>query len=187
MWQRNEILRRSASLPNANGAMPPRLAWSGAAHDRNLVLSSLVDRLAHNYRVVCFDRPGVRYSDRPCTRILDGHNASSLTLFAPRAVKLSIHWVSERARATADCCRWPAGSCLGRSFGYPSRHGMPKLSQLLAKASFASASSKQKRVPTSAGSIDQSTLLPLAMREASPSSRCPQNETGVPLRPLRTT
>jgi len=125
--------------------MPPRLAWSGAAHDRNLVLSSLVDRLAHNYRVVCFDRPGVRYSDRPCTRILDGHNASSLTLFAPRAVKLSIHWVSERARATADCCRWPAGSCLGRSFGYPSRHGMPKLSQLLAKASFASASSKQKR------------------------------------------
>ncbi|MET3997861.1 pimeloyl-ACP methyl ester carboxylesterase [Bradyrhizobium sp. JR7.2] len=36
---------------------------------QDLVLSGLVDRLAHNYRVVCFDRPGFGYSDRPRTRI----------------------------------------------------------------------------------------------------------------------
>ncbi|UPK30963.1 alpha/beta fold hydrolase [Bradyrhizobium sp. 195] len=36
---------------------------------QDLVLSGLVDRLAQNYRVVCFDRPGFGYSDRPRTRI----------------------------------------------------------------------------------------------------------------------
>ncbi|MCJ9701741.1 MULTISPECIES: alpha/beta fold hydrolase [unclassified Bradyrhizobium] len=36
---------------------------------QDLVLSGLVDHLAHNYRVVCFDRPGFGYSDRPRTRI----------------------------------------------------------------------------------------------------------------------
>src|SRR4051812_46426991 len=36
---------------------------------QDLVLSGLIDRLAHNYRVVCFDRPGFGYSDRPRTRI----------------------------------------------------------------------------------------------------------------------
>ncbi|UPK24349.1 alpha/beta fold hydrolase [Bradyrhizobium sp. 195] len=36
---------------------------------QDLVLSGLVDRLAQNYRVVCFDRPGFGYSHRPRTRI----------------------------------------------------------------------------------------------------------------------
>jgi len=36
---------------------------------QDLVLSCLVDRLAQNYRVVCFDRPGFGYSHRPRTRI----------------------------------------------------------------------------------------------------------------------
>ena len=36
---------------------------------QDLVLSGLVDHLAHNYRVGCFDRPGFGYSDRPRTRI----------------------------------------------------------------------------------------------------------------------
>ena len=36
---------------------------------QDLILSGLVDRLAQNYRVVCFDRPGFGYSHRPRTRI----------------------------------------------------------------------------------------------------------------------
>jgi pimeloyl-ACP methyl ester carboxylesterase len=36
---------------------------------QDLVLSGPVDRLARNYRVVCFDRPGFGYSQRPRTRI----------------------------------------------------------------------------------------------------------------------
>jgi pimeloyl-ACP methyl ester carboxylesterase len=36
---------------------------------QDLVLSGLVDRLAHHYRVVCFDLPGFGYSHRPRTRI----------------------------------------------------------------------------------------------------------------------
>jgi pimeloyl-ACP methyl ester carboxylesterase len=36
---------------------------------QDLILSGLVDRLAHHYRVVCFDRPGFGYSQRPRTRI----------------------------------------------------------------------------------------------------------------------
>jgi pimeloyl-ACP methyl ester carboxylesterase len=36
---------------------------------QDLILSGLVDRLAKNYRVVCFDRPGFGYSHRPRTRI----------------------------------------------------------------------------------------------------------------------
>jgi pimeloyl-ACP methyl ester carboxylesterase len=36
---------------------------------QDLILSGLIDRLAHNYRVVCFDRPGFGYSHRPRTRI----------------------------------------------------------------------------------------------------------------------
>jgi pimeloyl-ACP methyl ester carboxylesterase len=36
---------------------------------QDLILSGLVDRLAHYYRVVCFDRPGFGYSQRPRTRI----------------------------------------------------------------------------------------------------------------------
>jgi pimeloyl-ACP methyl ester carboxylesterase len=36
---------------------------------QDLILSGLVDRLARNYRVLCFDRPGFGYSHRPRTRI----------------------------------------------------------------------------------------------------------------------
>jgi pimeloyl-ACP methyl ester carboxylesterase len=36
---------------------------------QDLVLSGLVDRLALHYRVLCFDRPGFGYSQRPRTRI----------------------------------------------------------------------------------------------------------------------
>jgi pimeloyl-ACP methyl ester carboxylesterase len=36
---------------------------------QDLILSGLVDQLARDYRVVCFDRPGFGYSQRPRTRI----------------------------------------------------------------------------------------------------------------------
>lgn len=45
---------------------------------QDLVLSGLVDCLAHNYRVVCFDRPGFGYSDRPRTRIWTATTQASL-------------------------------------------------------------------------------------------------------------
>ena len=45
---------------------------------QDLVLSGLVDRLAHNYRVVCFDRPGFGYSHRPRTRIWTAKTQASL-------------------------------------------------------------------------------------------------------------
>ncbi|WP_247348738.1 MULTISPECIES: alpha/beta hydrolase [unclassified Bradyrhizobium] len=45
---------------------------------QDLVLSGLVDRLPHNYRVVCFDRPGFGYSDRPRTRIWTATTQASL-------------------------------------------------------------------------------------------------------------
>src|SRR3954451_13807001 len=48
---------------------------------------------------------------------------------------------------------------------------MPKLSQARANDSLAFVSSKQKRVPTSARSIHQSTLVPFAMRQASTRNR----------------
>ncbi|WP_409363845.1 alpha/beta fold hydrolase, partial [Bradyrhizobium liaoningense] len=48
-------------------AVPPRLAWS-----------CFIDRLAHNYRVVCFDRPGFGYSDLPRTRIWTPTTQASL-------------------------------------------------------------------------------------------------------------
>ena len=67
--------------------------------------------------------------------------------------------------------REPAGSVGGFLFGYPSRQAMPKWSQVIAKASFALASSKQKRVPISARSVCQLTLFSLAMRKASPRSK----------------
>src|SRR5215218_3656617 len=60
---------------------------------------------------------------------------------------------------------------LGGPLVYPSLQGMPKLSQVSANDSFALASSKQKRVPTSARSIHQSALAPFAMRDASPRSK----------------
>ena len=46
-------------------------------------------------------------------------------------------------------------------FRYASTHGTAKFSQIEAKLFFASASSKQKRVPLSACSIHQSTLFPM--------------------------
>ena len=45
---------------------------------QDLVLSGLVDRLAHDHRVVCFDRPGFGYSDRPRTRIWTPTTQASL-------------------------------------------------------------------------------------------------------------
>ncbi|MDI3567219.1 alpha/beta fold hydrolase [Bradyrhizobium sp. Arg816] len=45
---------------------------------QDLVLSGLVDRLAHKYRVICFDRPGFGYSDRPRTRIWTPTTQASL-------------------------------------------------------------------------------------------------------------
>ena len=45
---------------------------------QDLILSGLVDRLAHNYRVVCFDRPGFGYSHRPRTRIWTATTQASL-------------------------------------------------------------------------------------------------------------
>jgi pimeloyl-ACP methyl ester carboxylesterase len=36
---------------------------------QDLILSGLVDRLAQEHRVVCFDRPGFGYSHRPRTRV----------------------------------------------------------------------------------------------------------------------
>jgi predicted alpha/beta-fold hydrolase len=36
---------------------------------QNFMISGLVDRLAHDNRVVCFDRPGFGYSQRPRSRI----------------------------------------------------------------------------------------------------------------------
>jgi pimeloyl-ACP methyl ester carboxylesterase len=45
---------------------------------QDLILSGLVDRLADRYRVVCFDRPGFGYSDRPRTRIWTPTTQASL-------------------------------------------------------------------------------------------------------------
>ncbi|AHY49344.1 alpha/beta hydrolase [Bradyrhizobium japonicum] len=45
---------------------------------QDLILSGLVDRLAHNFRVICFDRPGFGYSDRPRTRIWTATTQASL-------------------------------------------------------------------------------------------------------------
>ena len=36
---------------------------------QDLILSGLVDRLAQYCRIICFDRPGFGYSQRPRTRI----------------------------------------------------------------------------------------------------------------------
>ena len=47
---------------------------------QDLILSGLVDSLANNYRVVCFDRPGFGYSQRPRTRVWTA--SAQATLFA---------------------------------------------------------------------------------------------------------
>jgi pimeloyl-ACP methyl ester carboxylesterase len=55
---------------------------------QDLILSGLVDRLAHCYRVVCFDRPGFGYSHRPRTRLWTA--TTQATLFAKAFDQLSI-------------------------------------------------------------------------------------------------
>jgi pimeloyl-ACP methyl ester carboxylesterase len=45
---------------------------------QDLILSGLVDRLARHYRVVCFDRPGFGYSQRPRTRIWTAETQAAL-------------------------------------------------------------------------------------------------------------
>jgi pimeloyl-ACP methyl ester carboxylesterase len=55
---------------------------------QDLVLSGLVDRLAHYCRVVCFDRPGFGYSYRPRTRIWTA--TTQATLFAKALDQLGV-------------------------------------------------------------------------------------------------
>jgi pimeloyl-ACP methyl ester carboxylesterase len=56
---------------------------------QDLVLSGLVDRLANDYRVICFDRPGFGYSQRPRTRIWTA--TTQANLFAKALSQLSVH------------------------------------------------------------------------------------------------
>ncbi|MGJ4939034.1 alpha/beta fold hydrolase [Bradyrhizobium sp. HKCCYLS1011] len=55
---------------------------------QDLILSGLVDRLAASYRVVCFDRPGFGYSQRPRTRIWTAKTQA--TLFAKALDQLGV-------------------------------------------------------------------------------------------------
>jgi pimeloyl-ACP methyl ester carboxylesterase len=55
---------------------------------QDLILSGLVDRLARRYRVVCFDRPGFGYSDRPRTRVWTP--TTQATLFAKALDQLQV-------------------------------------------------------------------------------------------------
>jgi pimeloyl-ACP methyl ester carboxylesterase len=55
---------------------------------QDLILSGLVDRLAHHYRVVCFDRPGFGYSRRPRTRLWTA--TTQATLFAKALDQLGV-------------------------------------------------------------------------------------------------
>ena len=55
---------------------------------QDLVLSGLVDRLARSYRVICFDRPGFGYSQRPRTRLWTA--AAQAALFAQALDQLGV-------------------------------------------------------------------------------------------------
>lgn len=84
---------------------------------QDLVLSGLVDRLAQNYRVVCFDRPGFGYSHRPRTRIWTATRQAAL--FAKALDQLGVrnpvvlgHAGGDRAGATKRLCREWAGACV---------------------------------------------------------------------------
>ena len=55
---------------------------------QDLILSGLVDRLARYYRVICFDRPGFGYSERPRTRIWTA--TTQATLFAKALDQLGV-------------------------------------------------------------------------------------------------
>lgn len=56
---------------------------------QDLILSGLVDRLARYYRVICFDRPGFGYSQRPRTRIWTATRQA--ILFAKALDQLGVH------------------------------------------------------------------------------------------------
>lgn len=56
---------------------------------QDLVLSGLVDRLARHYRVICFDRPGFGYSQRPRTQVWTAKTQA--TLFAKVLDQLGVH------------------------------------------------------------------------------------------------
>jgi pimeloyl-ACP methyl ester carboxylesterase len=45
---------------------------------QDLIISGLVDQFAKRYRVVCFDRPGFGYSQRPRTRIWTATSQAAL-------------------------------------------------------------------------------------------------------------
>jgi pimeloyl-ACP methyl ester carboxylesterase len=55
---------------------------------QDLILSGLVDRLAQYHRVVCFDRPGFGYSQRPRARIWTA--TAQATLFAKALDQLGV-------------------------------------------------------------------------------------------------
>jgi pimeloyl-ACP methyl ester carboxylesterase len=55
---------------------------------QDLILSGLVDRLARDYRVICFDRPGFGYSQRPRSRIWTP--ATQAALFAKALNNLEV-------------------------------------------------------------------------------------------------
>jgi pimeloyl-ACP methyl ester carboxylesterase len=55
---------------------------------QDFILSGLVDHLARHYRVVCFDRPGFGYSQRPRTRIWTA--TTQATLFAKALDQLGV-------------------------------------------------------------------------------------------------
>lgn len=55
---------------------------------QDLILSGLVDRLARDYRVICFDRPGFGYSERPRARIWTA--AAQASLFARALDQLGV-------------------------------------------------------------------------------------------------
>jgi pimeloyl-ACP methyl ester carboxylesterase len=56
---------------------------------QDLIISGLVDQFAKRYRVVCFDRPGFGYSQRPRTRIWTA--TSQAALFAKVLDQLGAH------------------------------------------------------------------------------------------------
>jgi len=76
-------------IERGDAAMPCVVLFHGnGTMIQDFILSGLVDRLAHNYRVVCFDRPGFGYSHRPRTRIWTA--ATQAALFAKALDQLRV-------------------------------------------------------------------------------------------------
>jgi len=76
-------------IERGNAAAPCVVLFHGnGTMIQDLVLSGLVDRLARHYRVVCFDRPGFGYSQRPRSRIWTA--AAQATLFAKALDQLGV-------------------------------------------------------------------------------------------------